>query len=62
MKQFILSLLLVGGLQAASGQLERNSSSTTQTATTTIDIEPEECVVRCFFIRGVPVFCYEVCF
>jgi hypothetical protein len=27
-----------------------------------IDIEPEECQVRCFYIMGVPFFCYEVCF
>jgi hypothetical protein len=27
-----------------------------------IDIEPEECQTRCFYIMGVPFFCYEVCF
>jgi hypothetical protein len=27
-----------------------------------IDIEPEECQVRCFYIMGVPIWCYEICF
>ena len=27
-----------------------------------IDIEPEQCQVRCFYIMGVPVYCYEICF
>ena len=27
-----------------------------------IDIEPEECQVRCFYIMGVPFFCYEMCY
>ena len=27
-----------------------------------IDIEPEQCVTRCFYIRGIPVYCYEMCF
>lgn len=31
-------------------------------ATTTIDIEPDQCVTRCFFFRGVRLFCYDFCF
>lgn len=27
-----------------------------------IIIEPEECITRCYFIGGVPIICYEVCF
>lgn len=33
-----------------------------KTAVRTIDIEPEQCVTRCFYIAGVPAFCYEICF
>jgi hypothetical protein len=29
---------------------------------TTITIEPEQCVTRCFYFRGVRLFCYEMCF
>jgi hypothetical protein len=61
MKQFIAALLLVATLQGVSAQTERGSSST-QTSVTTIDIEPEQCVTRCFFIRGVPVYCYTLCY
>jgi hypothetical protein len=27
-----------------------------------IDIEPEQCQTRCYYIMGVPIFCYESCF
>jgi hypothetical protein len=27
-----------------------------------IVIEPEECQTRCYFILGVPIYCYEICF
>jgi hypothetical protein len=27
-----------------------------------IDIEPEECQVRCLYIMGVPIWCYEICY
>jgi hypothetical protein len=27
-----------------------------------IDIEPEECQTRCYYIMGVPIICYEICF
>ena len=27
-----------------------------------IDIEPEECTVRCYYILGVPIMCYEICY
>jgi hypothetical protein len=27
-----------------------------------IDIEPEQCQVRCYYILGVPIYCYEICF
>jgi hypothetical protein len=27
-----------------------------------IDIEPEECQVRCYYILGVPIYCYEICY
>jgi hypothetical protein len=37
-------------------------SSVASAAPPVIDIEPEECQVRCFYIRGVPIFCYEICY
>jgi hypothetical protein len=27
-----------------------------------IDIEPEECTTRCYYIMGVPIMCYEICY
>jgi hypothetical protein len=27
-----------------------------------IDIEPEECQTRCYYLMGIPIYCYEVCF
>ena len=27
-----------------------------------IDIEPEECQTRCYWMLGIPVYCYEICF
>jgi hypothetical protein len=27
-----------------------------------IVFEPEDCITRCFFIAGYPVFCYDICF
>ena len=33
-----------------------------QAATKTITIEPEQCVTRCYYVFGVPVLCYEVCY
>ncbi len=27
-----------------------------------IVIEPEECQIRCYYIMGVPIYCYEICF
>jgi hypothetical protein len=34
----------------------------TSAAPRVIDIEPEQCQTRCFYIWGVPVYCYEICF
>ena len=31
-------------------------------APSVIDIEPEECQIRCLYIMGVPIWCYEICF
>jgi hypothetical protein len=28
----------------------------------TIDIEPEQCQTRCYYIMGVPIICYEMCY
>jgi hypothetical protein len=60
MKQFMLALFLVTALTGVSGQASPATPKITPTKT--IDIEPEQCVKRCFFIRGVPVYCYTVCF
>ena len=27
-----------------------------------IDIEPEECQTRCYYLMGIPIYCYEICF
>ena len=27
-----------------------------------IVIEPEECQTRCYYVMGVPIYCYEICF
>jgi hypothetical protein len=27
-----------------------------------IDIEPEQCTTRCYYIMGVPILCYEMCY
>ena len=27
-----------------------------------IDIEPEQCQTRCYYILGVPIYCYEICY
>ena len=27
-----------------------------------IDIEPEQCQIRCYFIGPWPVYCYEICY
>jgi hypothetical protein len=27
-----------------------------------IVIEPEQCVTRCYYFRGIRLFCYEMCF
>jgi hypothetical protein len=31
-------------------------------ASRVIDIEPEQCQVRCYYILGVPIYCYEICY
>jgi hypothetical protein len=44
----VLALVSSGVLVSAAGRV--------------IDIEPEQCQVRCLTIMGVRLWCYEVCF
>jgi hypothetical protein len=38
------------------------SGTLVSAASRVIVIEPEECQVRCLYIMGVPVWCYEICY
>lgn len=65
MKQLMFVLVLLAALQGVSGQSEIGSSAGTQKSTVaakTIDIEPEQCVTRCYYLYGVPIYCYTMCF
>jgi hypothetical protein len=31
-------------------------------APTVIDIEPEQCQIRCYYVGPWPVYCYEICY
>lgn len=62
MKRFLLGLFLLSCLTMISAQPQQKTTLSPELNAKTIDIEPEQCVKRCYFIRGVPIFCYEVCF
>lgn len=62
MKNGIAAMALVLCSLTQSSAFAEDQSPKTTAGPVVIDIEPEECVTRCFFIRGVPLFCYEVCF
>ncbi|HET9956783.1 MAG TPA: hypothetical protein VFQ61_19945 [Polyangiaceae bacterium] len=59
-------VLLVAAVIAFCSMFQNSASAEptggTAAKTKTITIEPEQCVTRCFFIMGVPVYCYEMCF
>jgi hypothetical protein len=39
-----------------------SSGALVAAAPVVIDIEPEQCQVRCLYIMGVRLWCYEICF
>lgn len=66
MKRLMLGLVLLTCLQVISAQpLPERSNATVPTAELAekkIDIEPEQCVTKCYYIMGVLITCYTSCF
>jgi hypothetical protein len=52
----------VGLVGLSPTSAEARTPDGAEAAATEITIEPEECQERCFFFRGVRLFCYEICF
>jgi hypothetical protein len=49
-------------LGASAFALVASSVVLVSAAPNVIDMEPEECRTVCYYIMGVPIYCYEICF
>lgn len=65
MKQFFLVALTGVALfisPSLVGAEPRNPNIGAGPTPKEITIEPEQCTTRCYFVMGVPIYCYDICY